>query len=90
MWPFPSPVIGITLVETQEIRKKAQNTTLSARELEVLQWCAQGKSNGVMASILGISEKTIEFHLASIFRKLEVNGRMLAVLKGIELKLITA
>ena len=76
-------------METKDIPKNAKSTTLSRREVEVLQWCSLGKSNSVMASILGISEKTIEFHLASVFRKLEVNGRMLAVLKGIELKLIT-
>ncbi len=75
-------------MDTKDIRK-TKIVPLSPREVEVLQWCSLGKSNGVIASILGISEKTIEFHLASIFRKLEVNGRMLAVLKAIDLKLIT-
>lgn len=75
-------------METKDIRK-TKIATLSPRQAEVLQWCSLGKSNSVIASILGISEKTIEFHLSSIFRKLEVNGRMLAVLKAIELKLIT-
>jgi len=76
-------------VETKDDFKKIKSATLSPREVEVLQWCSLGKSNGVIASILGISEKTVEFHLTSIFRKLEVNGRMLAVLKAIDMKLIT-
>ena len=76
-------------METNTIQKKNKSTTLSPREVEVLQWCSLGKSNGVIATILDISEKTIEFHLASVFRKLEVNGRMLAVLKAIDLKIIT-
>ena len=71
-------------------KRRSTITALSLREIEVLRWCSQGKSNGVIAEILGLSEKTIEYHFASIFRKLEVNGRMLAVLKAIELKLIAA
>ncbi len=76
-------------METKDIRKKIKSATLSPRELEVLRCCSLGKSNGVIASILSISEKTVEYHLTSVFRKLDVNGRMLAVLKAIELKLLT-
>ena len=43
---------------------------LSEREKAVLNWSSQGKSNGDIASILGISRKTVEFHFASIFEKL--------------------
>ncbi len=64
------------------------NVELSAREKEMLIWCSQGKSNRVIATILGISEKTVEFHLASSFRKLDVSSRTCAVLKAVGLKLI--
>lgn len=43
---------------------------LSAREREVLLWAAQGKTAWETASILGLSPKTVEFHLASCGRKL--------------------
>jgi DNA-binding CsgD family transcriptional regulator len=75
-------------VQTEDIKKDVKQTVLSPRETEVLQWCSLGKSNSVIATILSISEKTVEYHLTSVFRKLEVNGRMLAVLKAIDLKLI--
>ncbi len=89
MLPLYSPLPKTALVETKDIRKGNKSPNLSPRELEVIHWCSLGKSNGVIASILSISEKTVEYHLTSIYRKLGVNGRMLAVLKAIDLELIT-
>lgn len=43
---------------------------LSAREREVLLWAAQGKTAWETAAILGISPKTVEFHLGNCGRKL--------------------
>lgn len=43
---------------------------LSAREREVLLWAAQGKTAWETSAILGISPKTVEFHLANCGRKL--------------------
>lgn len=52
---------------------------LSDREVEVLQYVADGKSNKEIADTLMISEKTVKAHLRSIFRKLEVGDRAQAV-----------
>lgn len=52
---------------------------LSDREVEVLQYVAEGKSNKEIADQLMISEKTVKAHLRSIFRKLEVGDRAQAV-----------
>jgi two-component system response regulator DegU len=52
---------------------------LSDREVEVLQYVADGKSNKEIADTLVISEKTVKAHLRSIFRKLEVGDRAQAV-----------
>lgn len=52
---------------------------LSDREIEVLQYVAEGKSNKEIADQLVISEKTVKAHLRSIFRKLEVGDRAQAV-----------
>ncbi|CDL00306.1 transcriptional regulator [Magnetospirillum gryphiswaldense MSR-1 v2] len=43
---------------------------LTAREREVLLWAAQGKTAWETAAILGISSKTVEFHLGNCGRKL--------------------
>jgi DNA-binding NarL/FixJ family response regulator len=43
---------------------------LTAREREIVQLLAEGKSNKQVAATLGISVKTVETHRASIMRKL--------------------
>lgn len=48
---------------------------LSAREAEVLGWVAAGRTNRQIASVLHISERTVERHLSNIFTKLEVSSR---------------
>ncbi len=55
------------------------HTTLSQRELEVLQCVAGGNSNRMIGNLLRISEKTVKNHLTSILSKLEANDRTHAV-----------
>src|SRR5271166_2483184 len=47
---------------------------LTAREREIVQLIAEGKSNKEMAEILGISVKTVETHRAAIMRKLKLDS----------------
>jgi ATP/maltotriose-dependent transcriptional regulator MalT len=49
---------------------------LTARELEVLQQLAMGGGNADLARALFVSENTVKTHLASIYRKLEVERRV--------------
>ncbi len=49
---------------------------LTARELEVLQQLALGGGNADLARALFVSENTVKTHLASIYRKLEVDRRV--------------
>ncbi|MBI4607862.1 MAG: hypothetical protein HY726_02495 [Candidatus Rokubacteria bacterium] len=51
---------------------------LSRREAEVLAWVSQGKTNPEIASILGISPRTVQSHLDHIFEKLGVGTRTAA------------
>ena len=57
---------------------------LTVREAEVLLWVAQGKSNGDIAIILGMGEKTVKQHLGSVFQKIGVEGRNAATLAALE------
>jgi DNA-binding NarL/FixJ family response regulator len=52
---------------------------LSARELEVLDQLAEGRSNKLIAHRLNISEHTVKTHVASIFAKLGASSRTEAV-----------
>jgi len=52
---------------------------LSERELEILAAAAQGERSKEIASALGISERTVKAHLASIYNKLGVDSRAAAI-----------
>jgi LuxR family transcriptional regulator len=54
---------------------------LTKRELDVLSWTAQGKTAWEVSVILGMSEKTVNFHLGNAMRKLQVTSKHQAVLK---------
>jgi DNA-binding CsgD family transcriptional regulator len=56
---------------------------LTPREREVLDWVARGKSNGVIADILGVAPSTVDTLLRRIFGKLGVNDRVSAAIKGV-------
>jgi len=61
---------------------------LSERERECLQWLAAGRSRAEVGEILHLSENTVRFHLKNVFKKLETNNRVLAIVKGIRYRLI--
>lgn len=56
---------------------------LTPRVAEVLLWVAQGKTNGAIASILGISESTVKKHMLEIFQSLGVETRSAAALRAL-------
>jgi len=56
---------------------------LSPRELEVLRWIAKGKSNSVIAEIMGVSRHTVDTITRRVFDKLRVTDRTRAVVRAI-------
>ena len=48
---------------------------LTRRELEIIRLVAEGRSNKQVAAVLWVTEQTVKFHLANIFRKLDVSNR---------------
>jgi DNA-binding NarL/FixJ family response regulator len=62
---------------------------LTARETEVLRLVARGFTNKAIATHLGISDRTVQGHLANIFSKLGAQSRTDAVMMGLRHKLIT-
>jgi DNA-binding NarL/FixJ family response regulator len=57
---------------------------LTPREREVLQLVAMGAANKRIALELGMSEHTVKFHLASVFRKLGVTNRTQAAARYLD------
>lgn len=72
--------IDVCMVAGRDTRSFA---SMSRRESEVLRWMAHGKSNGDIATILGLAPTTIDTFVRRIYAKLGVNDRISAVLAGI-------
>jgi DNA-binding CsgD family transcriptional regulator len=86
---LPGRVEGEWLVLLDEQRKtfSAQSLEtfgLTRREAEVLFWVAQGKTNPEVATILGITSRTVHKHLERIYPKLGVETRTAATLQVLE------
>lgn len=86
--------VGIILscrkpVKGFEVNVAAQTSLgITRRELEVLQALCSGGSNKDIAQKLGLSPNTVKSHIASLFSKLEVSGRVSAIEKARFLSLV--
>ena len=61
---------------------------LSEREVEIVGWLREGKSNQEMGRLLGISALTVKNHLQRIYRTLGVGNRAHALARCMEWRLI--
>ncbi|HEY3037406.1 MAG TPA: response regulator transcription factor [Pyrinomonadaceae bacterium] len=77
--PFFTAKVSETLLDTY-LKSAAQANensafhSLTAREREIVQMLAEGKSNKEIATRLSISVKTVETHRATVMRKLGINS----------------
>ena len=63
-------------------------TELTAREVEMLRWTADGKTSGEIAQITSISERTVNFHLNNAVEKLGAANKTAAAVKAALLRLL--
>jgi DNA-binding CsgD family transcriptional regulator len=75
-----------------EVPTKPENAVLSLtrREGECLGWCAEGKSYWETAVILGISERTVSFHMEAVRGKLNAGSNAHAVAIAVRAGLLEA
>jgi DNA-binding NarL/FixJ family response regulator len=66
----------------------AAGPTLTSREQAVLEHLARGLGNKQIAAALGISERTVKFHVSSVFTKLGASNRTDAVARAAQAGLI--
>jgi len=64
------------------------SSLLTPRELEALHWAANGKTSGEIASILSLSDHTINTYMNNAMRKLDCVNRIQLVAKALRLHLI--
>ncbi len=87
-----SPSIARKLVQRAAHRGEGTGDLvepLSERELEVLRLAGRGMGNKQIGAALGISDRTVQGHLANIYGKLHVSTRTEAVLYAVREKWIT-
>ena len=83
-----SPEFAHALLQEAETQHIDQNSSLSGREMEVLQLLADGHSTPEIADILFISQKTVKNHLASIYEKIDARDRTHAVIRAVKIGII--
>ncbi len=66
------------------VEAAGQVEPLTAREIEVLRLAAQGLTNRAIGRALGISDRTVQGHLANIYGKLNVASRTEAVTEALK------
>jgi DNA-binding CsgD family transcriptional regulator len=76
----------IMLMMTQETTtiapERLRVLNLSVRETDVLALVADGRSNGEIGAILGMSARTVQKHLEHVFQKLGVENRTAAAMRA--------
>lgn len=62
---------------------------LTAREIEVLKWTADGKTSSEISDILAVSENTVNFHIKNAVGKLQTANKTAAVVRAAMLGLLS-
>jgi len=73
------PVFEPELIAAPTLLNSLIKAGLSTRELEILEWVRNGKTNIEIGMILEISSFTVKNHLQRIFKKINVSNRAQAV-----------
>ncbi len=85
-----SMVLSSALAAKQYSVSPAAPAGLTAREVEVLQLVAQGLTDKQVSERLVISPRTVNTHLTSIYKKIGVSSRTVAICFAVEHQLVQA
>jgi DNA-binding CsgD family transcriptional regulator len=75
-------------VSMRDRRPEEESIKLTKREIEVLTLVIEGRSSKEVADMLYVSKRTVDFHLANIYEKLQVSNRVQAFRRAARLGLI--
>jgi PAS domain S-box-containing protein len=87
-------VVGVFGIVSPERERRARPTSLARnpltpRQLEVLEYLADGRSTAQIAAALGIARDTVRNHVRGILRALGVHSRLEAVVEAHRLGLVS-
>lgn len=83
-----STIITARLAGVARARLWPKLIELNDREVETLTWAARGKTSAEIAEILGITKRTVDFHVDNARAKLGAPTRTAAVIKAAAGRLI--
>lgn len=78
-----------SILKSLKLEQTSETNPLTEREAEILFYVSQGFTNREISQGLNLSEKTIEYHLKSIFKKTHSSTRTEAVKNGLKNKWIS-
>lgn len=73
----------------RHFKKRQPRVQLSRQEKAVLTWIARGKSNSEIATILSLSNGSVDTYVRRVFEKMGVNNRVSAAIRGLLTNLIS-
>jgi DNA-binding NarL/FixJ family response regulator len=86
--PMTPRVARKVLERFAQTNAPTSDVSLSPRERQILELMIEGCVNKQIADRLSVSIHTVDFHLRSIYAKLEVNSRSEAVAKALKQRLV--
>jgi DNA-binding CsgD family transcriptional regulator len=78
-WQLVSAYLAEAVLRTEPVLNQQQ--VLTPRELECLTWASAGKTSGEISLIVGISERTVNFHMGNCLQKTNSMNRQQAIAK---------
>jgi DNA-binding response OmpR family regulator len=81
-------IIDARLARVARIATWPRQVDLTERETETLGWAARGKTSSEIAQILGLTKRTVDFHIDNARMKLDATTRMHAAVKAAACDLI--
>ncbi|HEY8102640.1 MAG TPA: helix-turn-helix transcriptional regulator [Burkholderiaceae bacterium] len=76
------------LIPVFDFHSESPQKQLTARQLEILSWINEGKSNWEIAAIINTTKANVKYHVDQIFQKLGVSTRIQAVACAKEIGLL--
>lgn len=88
LWRWLAQETHLAMSARVENKRAAIKAVLTARQIEVLQWTADGKTCEEVAKIIGISEHTVHYHVKNALNVLGANTKAAAVARAAQLGLL--
>ncbi|WP_159566273.1 autoinducer binding domain-containing protein [Budvicia diplopodorum] len=61
---------------------------LTKREIDILRWTAEGKTSNEISILMSISDRTVNFHINNVLKKLSASNKTAATVKAMMLNLL--